>query len=201
MEVLLGLFAGFMGLLVLVSFVPLMLGMFAMMLAGIAMWVLGAYAQFQIAKRRNVPYAWLSWIPYGSHWLMAEMSDRYRKTVGGKTFHMPTIMLIAVLVNLGLLVCCMPFIVLGSSLSTVFPAVSVVFIVIEIVIAALMLPASLAASVLFYIALYDVFHSCQPSNAVLYLVLSIVCYPLIYIFLFLVHKKDLGMPQEETVTA
>jgi hypothetical protein len=43
-------------------------------------------------------------------------------------------------------------------------------------------------------ALYDVYRSLDPANAVLYLVLSILFSPTEPFFLFFNREKDLGMP-------
>ena len=52
----------------------------------------------------------------------------------------------------------------------------------------------IAACVIRYMALYDIFRSLDPGNAVLYLVLSILFSPTEPFFLFFNREKDLGMP-------
>ena len=54
-------------------------------------------------------------------------------------------------------------------------------------------------AIFFYIAVYDIYRSCDPDNAVLFLILTIVvplCYP---ILLFCCRKKELGMPPRRPV--
>ena len=57
-------------------------------------------------------------------------------------------------------------------------------------------------TVYFYIAMYDVFRSCDPKNSTLYLVLSLVGNVVVSgaycIFLMLCKDKDLGMPPRKT---
>jgi len=57
---------------------------------------------------------------------------------------------------------------------------------------------SVIQTVYFYMALYDVFRSCEPKNSTLYLVLSLVGNVVVdgayCIFLMLCKDKDLGMP-------
>ena len=53
---------------------------------------------------------------------------------------------------------------------------------------------TIALCVIRYMALYDVYRSLDPANAVLYLVLSILFSPTEPFFLFFNRDKDLGMP-------
>lgn len=57
-----------------------------------------------------------------------------------------------------------------------------------------MMVLAIILAVFQYIALYDLYHSADPNNAVLYLILSIFFNITIYFFLFFNRKKDLGMP-------
>ena len=52
-----------------------------------------------------------------------------------------------------------------------------------------------------YIALYDVFKSCEPSNAVAFLIISILFQIALPILLFVSRKKDLGMPPRKQEAA
>ena len=57
---------------------------------------------------------------------------------------------------------------------------------------------SIVHAVFFYMALYDVFRSCDPNNSKLFLILSLVGNVVVEgaysLFLFLCKDKDLGMP-------
>ena len=53
---------------------------------------------------------------------------------------------------------------------------------------------SIALAVIRYMALYDIYTSCQPQNNVLFLVLSIIFRITEPFFLFLCRDKDEGMP-------
>jgi hypothetical protein len=57
-----------------------------------------------------------------------------------------------------------------------------------------LLAVTVALCVIRYMALYDVYRSLDPNNAVLYLVLSILFSPTEPFFLFFNREKDLGMP-------
>jgi len=53
---------------------------------------------------------------------------------------------------------------------------------------------SIAVTVITYIALYDLFTSCDPKNNLLYLLLSIFVSITMPIFIFVCRNKELGMP-------
>jgi hypothetical protein len=57
-----------------------------------------------------------------------------------------------------------------------------------------MIAATIAMYVIRYMALYNVYRSLDPGNAVLFLVLSILFSPTEPFFLFFNREKDLGMP-------
>ena len=59
--------------------------------------------------------------------------------------------------------------------------------------------AAVAAAVIRFIALYDVFRSLDPDNAVLFLVLSILFGITEPFFLFFNRDKDAGMPPRREV--
>ena len=57
---------------------------------------------------------------------------------------------------------------------------------------------AIAVAVIQYMALYDLYQSCEPKNSVLYLVLSIFFNITLPIFVFLCRNKDEGMPPRKT---
>ena len=56
-------------------------------------------------------------------------------------------------------------------------------------------------TVFMYMAYYDLFESCKPSQAVVFLILSIFFSFLLPFFVFACRKKDLGMPPRRTASA
>ena len=66
-----------------------------------------------------------------------------------------------------------------------------------VLLALVMLPVSIVNLVFTYIALHDIYSSCEPGNATLYLVLSIFISYAQPIFLFLCRNKDMGMPMRQ----
>lgn len=57
---------------------------------------------------------------------------------------------------------------------------------------------SIVLTVFLYISLYDLYLSCNPENAVLYLVLSILITVSMPFFIFFSRNKDLGMPPRKS---
>ena len=53
---------------------------------------------------------------------------------------------------------------------------------------------SIAVTVIMYIALYDLYRSCDPANGLMYLLLSIFVSITMPIFIFVCRNKELGMP-------
>ena len=73
---------------------------------------------------------------------------------------------------------------------------SVVLGVVLLLIAYLgMMGLAIAITVFCYIAYYDLFRSCKPGNAVLFLVLSILFNVTLAFFVFFSSKSDEGMPE------
>ncbi len=175
------------------------------MLISIAVYVATAYGLYTIAKRRGISKPWLAWIPVGSAWILGAVADHYRMVTEGKRKNRRKILLgtdLAVLaLCLLLIVLCVVMIVgvligIGSDtmempdsavMTTGLSAIGILVLCLPLVV------LSIIHTVFYYIALYDLYKSCEPENAVLYLVLSILisyCQP---IFLVLCSKKDGGM--------
>lgn len=66
-----------------------------------------------------------------------------------------------------------------------------------VLLALVLAPVAIINMVFGFIALHDIYKSCDPSNATLYLVLSILIGYAQPVFLFLCRNKDLGMPMRQ----
>lgn len=169
-------------------------------LFGIASFVLSAMALYTIARRRGLRNAWLSWIPVANCWILGSLSDQYQYVVKGQNKSKRKIMLV---LNILVAVFSVMVAVLG-----VVTAVSVIFSASDaemmraingplLAILGIALPlvsVSIAYTVLRFMALFDVYRSLEPGNAVLFLVLSIFFGVVEPFFLFFNRHKDLGMP-------
>lgn len=178
---------------------------------GIGSYVLQSLAYYRIASRRGIKHAWLSWIPVGSIWILGCISDQYRYVVKRQIKNKRKTLLILGLVSLALaiLVVVLSSVMIGTALSFNYgyrgnsQLVGDFFgSIFGIVVASLAMSAlSIAMVILQYICLYDLFTSCDPSNNVTYLILSIFLGFLLPVLLFICRNKDLGMPPRKSAPA
>ena len=129
-------------------------------------------------------------------WILGSISDQYQYVVKGKVRNRRKVLLGFTIALLALVI--VMYISLIAMLIQAFADPSMaagIGSILQILLAALgMIAVSIAAIVYQYLAVYDLFCSCEPNNAVLFLVLSILFGFLEPIFLLIGRKKDLGMP-------
>ena len=163
------------------------------MLLGIASWVLSAVAIYVIARRRGLTKPWLAWVPVVNVWLLGSLSDQYQYVVKRKNTSRRKWLLALNLVKpvLGALVTgfCIAAFAPGAYYGVDWQAAMV-----AVGFALPMAVAAVAAAVIRYIAMYDLYRSLDPANAVLFLVLSILFNITEPFFLFFNRDKDAGMP-------
>ena len=175
-------------------------------LFGIATYVLTALALYTLAQRRGLNRPWLAWIPVVNCWILGSLSDQYRYVVEGEIRSKRKVLLVLQILTTVLgtaMVSVIAFMVVNLVGNTVFGAPISESRAMELVlgplvgIAGLGLPMagiSIAFVVIRFMALYDVYRSMDPSNSVLFLVLSILVSVTEPFFLFFNRNKDLGMP-------
>ena len=167
----------------------------------IVAYVLQSIGMHTIAKRRGIKNPWLCWLPIGNAWILGSISDQYQYVAKGKVRNRRKVLLAlaiaagcitAVLVVLAfvgaLYMMGYGAVVLGAEVAA--GAMLVVVIMVYLLIVALVI----VQAVLQYMALYDLFASCNPNNSTLFLVLSIFFSVTLPFFVFFSRKKDLGMP-------
>lgn len=197
-------------------------------LVSLAIYVLTAVALYTMAKRRGILRPWLAWIPVASIYLFGCVSDQYRSLALGQTKSRRKVLL-GLEIPLRILsvgVVCLAFSMLSSMLSMgldVFTdpdslAMMDEALVMEIAMSLMgqaagllllalpMLVIGIIYTVFYYIVLSDIFKSCDPANATVYLVLSIAVgiganmlfslptATLPAVFLMVCRNKDYGMP-------
>lgn len=170
----------------------------------IASYILTALGLYTIAKRRGISKPWLAWIPVANAWTLGCISDQYRYVVKGETKSKRKILLglnialYASIVAMYILLIAAAFQAVGSAIgaasehqiiSAMLNAISTVLFVFIPVMA-----ISITYQVIYFMALYDVYKSCDPEHGVLFLVLSILFSITQPFFLFFSRKKDYGMP-------
>ena len=170
----------------------------------ILLYVFRSMGVYSIAKRRELKNPWFAWIPVVDQYLLGSLSDQYQYVVKGKARNkrkwllglnivMAALYTVFVCVLIGTIVkltgnamagfseAKMEQMALRSMLSLLAGSVPVLVV-------------SIAAKVIRYIALYDVYTSVDSRNNVMYIILSILFPVTEPFFLFFSRKKDEGMP-------
>ena len=167
-------------------------------------WILGSLARFSMARRRNLDHSWLAWIPVGRDWILGSLSDQYQYLVKGCWRSLRKWLAVTgVLAMVGGSTCA-GLSIAGAVLEILHIEQNGYYLTLVIptlVSVALGLISGLS-SVVYYVlhkvALFDVYRSCDPDSAVLFLVLSIfvpVTEPFLLVYL---RRKELGMPPRKT---
>ena len=185
-----------------------MVYMFANYGLAIASYVLRALGYYTIAKRRGINHPWMSWVPVLDLWVVGCISDQYQYVVKGKNKNKRkwllglsiafTVIWIALMAFMGVTVFQIASTASGGMTEDqIFEAILGPFLGMM----AAMLPffgIAIAMMVVRYMAMYDLYTSCNPQNSVLFLVLSIFFSVTEPFFVFFNRKKDGGMPPRRT---
>jgi len=189
---------------------------------GVLVYVLQALALYTIAQRRGIKKPWLAWIPVVNVWILGSVSDQYQYVVKRQVKNKRKVLLwlnvamsvLAAVVLIATVWVLMNVLMLSfGGLANVELTDTMIHTLVEghlgtiLLICLLALPLavlSIVHTIFFYMAVYDVFRSCEPKNSTLYLVLSLVGNVVISgavcIFLILCKDKDLGMPPRKPET-
>lgn len=163
----------------------------------IVMYIFSSLGFYTLAKRRGILHPGLAWVPVcGTRWILGSLSDQYASLTGAKLRCSRHILLWGELV---LTAAAIPLLVFAIQLLTATLAGQDVTMQLMQLngVQTLLNLASIALSVMIYIALYKVYKSCDPKHAVLFLVLSIIFNITLPFFVFACRNKDLGMPQPD----
>lgn len=178
------------------------------MLISLGTYIATALALYTIANRRGISKPWLAWVPVVNVWTLGAIADHYRLAHGTKKSRrkvlLGTSIATSVISVLVLVLCVVMLVSIFANADLMTgdiseeAAISVGLTAIGMLVLCLPLMVVAIIQMIFtYIALYEVFKSCDPSNAVLYLVLSIfigICQP---VFLVICRNKDDGMPKPQ----
>ena len=163
--------------------------MFFAFAVGITSYVLQGMGLYTIAERRGLRHKWAAWVPIANYWLLGSIADQYRYVAKGEIKNRRKVLLglnIAAIAVYFVIFIIVPIVgVLGGEIIAALGMVvgGLAFLALSVVL-----------TVFYYIALYDLYCSCQPNNAVMYLALSIIVSVTLPFFVFFCRKKDLGMP-------
>ena len=175
-------------------------------LAAVVTYVLHSVGMYTIAKRRGIHHPGLAWVPVANAWILGSISDQYQYVVKGRIRSRRKVllglMIAANVLFLAFLAVFTASVVTAVSLQggaarfvTVAPWIGSIGVYLAAWIVAMI------ATVFMYIAYYDLFRSCIPDNAVLFLVLSIFFNFLPPFFVFASRKQDGGMPPRRAQTS
>ena len=171
---------------------------------GIVLYVFRSLGCYTIAKRRGLPHAWFAWVPVVDSYLLGCISDQYRYVVKGQDKSKRKWLL-----GLNICLTVLAFVILVMGFSLIFQAANLgmqgaranqwmsMVMKSALGLLAVAVPAAgvaIAAAVLRYMALYDLYASCDRTNHVIYLVLSIFINATEPFFIFFSRNKDEGMP-------
>lgn len=163
-------------------------------MVSVAIYVFTALSMHTIAQRRGISCPWLAWIPVANLWVLGSVSDQYRYLTRGqrkcKRMWLPALQ-VGTVVLTGVVLAVFVAMIVAESFEGVMTAL---LLLIPLCV------TGLAGAIMQFMALYDVYASCDPDNASLYLVLSVFFTFLRPIFLFLSREKELGMPPRKQQT-
>lgn len=185
--------------------VSLFAGIFLVVLAfalifGLVFYIFQSIGIYRIAKRRGIHHAWLAWVPIVNSWTIGCISDQYQYLVRGKNTKRRVILL-----TLAIVTAVLNIIGSGSTITTMFSSIAAYSneafapaltgsLVLGSTASYLAAIVGIVNLVFTCIALYDLYNSCWPSNAVMFLVLGIVFSITQPFFLFACRNRDDGMP-------
>lgn len=141
------------------------LAVLAVMAAAALAYVLRALSLHTMAKNRGLENAWLAWVPVGCNWLLGQIADDINRRQGKKTNYSLVLLVLSAAAAAG------GFSLVLLPLSALFSAA-----------------LSIAVSVVYFIALYDIYQDYAPKNAVVFLVLSILL-SLQWLLLFILRDR------------
>ena len=186
---------------VLATVMAILLGVLGVVLLfSLIFWVISSLSLHAIAKRRGIRKAWLAWVPIGNEWILGSIADQYQHLIQAKITARRKILL---WLNVGYVA-----LIVANSLVQVMTELAahtdeqlLIWGLASTAISLARLAVSITTLVFYHMSNYDLYRSCNPKNAVTFLVLGII-FPVAQPFFYLsCRKKDLGMVVPEIVTA
>ena len=165
----------------------------------VAAYVLQSLGYYTIAERRGIKRPWLSWLPVGNLWILGSISDQYQYVVKGKIKNRRKVLL-GLSCGLMVLYIVWAVVLIASAAMADMMGSGLIIGLIGILGGLLLVALAICLAVFQYICLYDLYRSCAPGNAVLYLILSVVVNWVIPLFVFICRKQDVGMPPRKKPT-
>lgn len=168
--------------------------MFFAMAFSVVCYILQSYGFYTIASRRGIRNSWLAWVPVGNVWVLGSISDQYQYVAKGKIKSRRKLLLCLELGMIAILVGLLIAAVIIIAMSDAFFDSMLLAVLLVLLGYLAIITLAITTTVYMYLCYYDLFNSCNPGNAVLFLVLSIIFPVTLPFFIFACRKKDLGMP-------
>lgn len=181
------------GMVIFALYMAILLGSLAFSLLS---YILQSVAYHSIAKRRGIRNGWLAWIPVGNLWIIGSISDQYQYLVKGKIKNRRKL-LIGLYVGILVLDLLFTIVMLLASVFAIETGDSGLIMLLSVFSALLVMAVAVAVSIIQYMCLYDLFRSCNPGTAVIFLLLTIFISFVGPFLIFASRKKDLGMPPKK----
>ncbi len=173
----------------------------------IAAYILQSLGMYTIAKRRNISKPIFAWIPVMSIWLLGAIADDYDEKVNGVKKKSRVVLvslyiaLLVVAIISSVFSVIMAFIITASNGSDTIITMTSLLVIVTVILCLVIMVISVIVMVFQYIAYYKLFKSCNPDNAVVFLVLSIVASISLPVLIFVSRKKDDGLLKDDAVVA
>lgn len=148
-------------------------------------YVLMGISLYSLAERRGIDRPMQAWMPGMRLYLMGCIADQYQAMVVGKNRNKRTALLLLLMGEL-ICFCVFYFLVPAATQTGNMRPIMLVVVFAWCIVAAMI--------VISYMALGDIYRSCDPKHTATYLLLSIVFPVTVPFFLFSCRKKDLGFP-------
>lgn len=178
--------------------------------AQILLYVLTALALYNLCTSRGIRGAWLAWVPIANLWVLGSLSDQYSYLVShtrrSKRVVLPALQL--AIAASWILIAVVAGVTAMRAVSSAQGDFAFIFGYTFARSGMLLAGIALCTCILGiwymiagFTALYNVYRSCDPANAVLLLILSILIPASRPIILFLNRDKELGMPPRKTAVS
>ena len=170
------------------------------LMVSIAVYVLTGLALYTIAKNRGLHKAWVAWVPVANVWLLGSIADQYRYVVRGQHRARRNWLLVLNILKNGMntaLVALALVVGIRGLIGSMYGMTEMLGVIALLALACGSI--TIVYSVLYFIALFDVYTSMDPDLDTLFLILSIFVPLAKPFFLFFCRNKESGMPPRRPV--
>lgn len=184
---------------------------FSSLLMSVAAYILLSLGVYAIAKRRGISKPWLAWVPFGQSWMLGCVSDQVQYvTMGHEKSKRKLLLWLELSVTaVGIVTMIFwakgmvgylnleqrptDFLPFGGNRMSEDEILS--NLMISAFLACVMAGLAITFAVIKFMALYDLYRSCDPMKATVFTVLSVVLGAVVTgIFVVACRDKDFGMP-------